>query len=150
MKWFCEWAGSESWDADPAHSQNHFMLGHAETWLYGGLAGIQIDMSRQPAERIRIAPQTVDGIQAASARYRSVLGEIAVSWRKENERLHIEAEIPAGATATIEMTARTSAEVLESGKPLRVTAGMTRVRHVGGTIMITVGSGRYKLSTPLA
>lgn len=54
------------------------MPGHAETWLHGGLAGIRIDMSRPPAERIRIAPQPVDGIQAASARYRSVLGEVAV------------------------------------------------------------------------
>ena len=94
---------TESWTADPNKSQNHFMLGHAESWLYGGLAGLRIDMSRQAAGRIRIAPQAVAGIEAASARYRSVLGDVAVSWRREHGRLHLEVEIPAGATATVEM-----------------------------------------------
>ena len=139
---------TESWNANPDKSQNHFMLGQADMWLYGGLAGIRIDMSRPPAERIRIAPQPVDGIQAASARYRSVLGEVAVSWRKEDGRLYLHAEIPAGATATIEMTARTPAEIREGARPLRDAPGVTDVRHGGGTIIITVGSGRYLLSAP--
>lgn len=112
---------TESWNADPDKSQNHFMLGHAETWLYGGLAGIRIDMSRPGAERIRIAPQAVDGIQAASARYRSALGEVAVSWHKEQGRLHLEVEIPAGAAATVE---------------------------IPGSATVTLGSGRYALNAP--
>ena len=137
---------TESWNADPCHSQNHFMLGHAETWLYGCLAGIRIDMSRPPAERIRIAPQIVDGIQAASARYRSVLGEVAVSWRKDGGRLHLEVEIPAGAAATIEIPARTPAEVLESGRPLRLARGVTGARQARRAVIVIVASRRYALS----
>jgi alpha-L-rhamnosidase len=105
---------TESWTANPDNSQNHFMLGHAETWLYGGLAGLRIDMSRPAAERIRIAPRAVAGIEAASARYRSVLGDIAVSWRREHGRLHLEVEIPSGATATVE-TGRGATVTLGSG-----------------------------------
>ena len=140
---------TESWNADPGHSQNHFMLGQAETWLYGGLAGIRIDMSQPPAERIRIAPQPVAGIPAASAHYRSVLGEVAVSWRKENGRLHVEIAVPPGTAATLEIPSRRPGEVLESGRPLLQAHGITAVRHAARAAIITVGSGRYALSVPL-
>ncbi|MDE2050809.1 MAG: family 78 glycoside hydrolase catalytic domain, partial [Gammaproteobacteria bacterium] len=140
---------TESWNADPDKSQNHFMLGHAETWLYGGLGGIHIDMSRrQPANRIRIAPQAVDGIDAASAHYRSVLGEVAVCWRKEKGRLHLQVQIPAGTEATVEIPARTPAEVLEGARPLRLGRGIKGVRQAGRAVIITLGSGRYALSAP--
>jgi hypothetical protein len=140
---------TESWNADPDKSQNHFMLGHAETWLHGGLAGIQLDMSRPSPERIRIAPQIVDGIETASARYRSVLGEVTVAWRKQDGRLLLEVEIPAGAAATLAMPARTLNEVLESGEPLGRARGIRSVRQSGPTAIIAVGSGRYTLSAPL-
>jgi alpha-L-rhamnosidase len=139
---------TESWNADPDKSQNHFMLGHAETWLYGGLAGIRIDMSRPPAERIRIAPQPVDGIQAASARYHCVLGEVTVSWRKEPGRLHLDVEVPAGATAEVVIPARTVAEVREGGRPLRPARGIAGARQAGDAVIVTLGSGRYALSAP--
>jgi alpha-L-rhamnosidase len=139
---------TESWNADPDKSQNHFMLGHAETWLYGGLAGIRIDMSRPPAERIRIAPQAVGGIEAASARYRSVLGEVAVAWRRQGGRLRVEVEIPAGAAATMEIPARTRAEVLEGARELRLGHGITAIRQAGPIVMLTLGSGRYSFSAP--
>jgi alpha-L-rhamnosidase len=139
---------TESWNADPTKSQNHFMLGHAETWLYGGLAGIRIDLSRPPAQRIRIAPQPVYGIEAASAAYRSVLGEVTVAWRKEKGRLHVEVEIPAGAAATVEIPARTPADVLEGGRPLRRARGLIAARQAGRAVDVTLGSGRYALSAP--
>ncbi len=139
---------TESWNADPDHSQNHFMLGDAETWFYGGLAGIRIDMSRPWGERIRIAPQAVDGIEGARARYRCVLGEVAVAWRKEDGRLHLQVEIPAGAAATVEIPARIPAEVLEGARPLRLEHGVTAIRQFGHLVMVTLGSGRYTLSAP--
>ena len=139
---------TESWTADPDKSQNHFMLGHAETWLYGGLAGIRIDMSREPAERIRIAPQAVDGIERAGARYRSVLGEVAVAWRKDGGRLRLEAEIPPGAVATLEIAAP-RAEVLESGRPLERAPGILGIRQAGAAALITLASGRYAFSAPI-
>ncbi len=141
---------TESWTANPDHSQNHFMLGHAETWLYGGLAGIRIDMSRPHAQRIRIAPQAVDGIEDAGARYRSVLGEVAVAWRKEGGRLHLRVDIPAGAAATIELPARTPAEVLEGAGPARQAPGVADARQAGRTVIIEIASGQYAFSAPAA
>jgi hypothetical protein len=47
---------TEAWDANPRHSQNHFMLGHAEEWFYRGLAGIDFDLSRPEEQWLRIRP----------------------------------------------------------------------------------------------
>lgn len=33
---------TEAWDSNPASSQDHFMLGHAEEWFYRGLAGHEV------------------------------------------------------------------------------------------------------------
>lgn len=141
---------TESWDASPDHSQNHFMLGHAETWLYGGLGGIRIDWGRPPESRIRIAPQPVRGIEAAAVRYRSVLGEIASSWRKVNGRLHLEVEIPAGTMAQIELPASDASQVTESDTALRHARGLLRVRVHAQGVVLTVGSGAYCFEAPLA
>jgi alpha-L-rhamnosidase len=141
---------TESWNADPDKSQNHFMLGHAETWLYGGLAGIRIDMSRPPNERIRIAPQLVGSIQAASARYRSVLGEVAVAWRREGGHLRLNVEIPPGSAARVEIPARRPADVLESGAPLTQARGLIAAYHTGHALILTLGSGRYDLTAPVS
>ena len=110
---------TEAWDANPSKSQNHFMLGHAETWLYGGLAGIRIDFDRPVDSRLRIAPQTVAGVESASARYRSVWGDVVSAWRRRAGRFYLEVEIPPGALARIET-------------PL---------------LRVKVGSGRYRFQT---
>jgi alpha-L-rhamnosidase len=110
---------TEAWDANPTKSQNHFMLGHAETWLYGGLAGIRIDFDRPIESRIRIAPQAVTDVESASARYRSVWGDIVSAWQRRDGRFFLEVEIPAGALARIEVPA----------------------------FQVQVGSGRYSIET---
>lgn len=110
---------TEAWDANPGKSQNHFMLGHAETWLYGGLAGIRIDFDRAVGSRICIAPQAVTGVESASACYRSVWGDIVSAWHRRAGRFYLEVEIPAGALARIEVPA----------------------------FQVQVGSGRYSIET---
>jgi hypothetical protein len=65
---------TEAWDANPNSSQNHFMLGHAEEWFYRYLAGIDVDFSRRPEERIVLRPTPVGDIDSAQAQYKTPLG----------------------------------------------------------------------------
>ena len=116
---------TEAWDANPDKSQNHFMLGHAETWLYGGLAGLRIDFAAPAESRIRIAPQAVADVTAASARYRSVWGDVVSAWRRENGHFELNVEIPPGASAQVELPAASG--------PRTITA---------------IGSGRYRFRIP--
>ncbi|HMO27274.1 MAG TPA: hypothetical protein PKB10_13505, partial [Tepidisphaeraceae bacterium] len=50
---------SEAWDANPASSQNHMMLGHAQIWLFQWLAGLDVDFSRTAPEQIVFRPTPV-------------------------------------------------------------------------------------------
>ena len=143
---------TETWNANPDNSQNHFMLGQAEAWLYGGLAGLRIDMHRAASERIRIEPQPVKGIRSASVRYRTVDGEVAAGWEKNEEetRLRLRMEVPAGALATVVLPCAAATRVREGGRPLGKTFGVLRVRSAGDRTLVTVGSGRYVFDAPLA
>jgi hypothetical protein len=92
---------TEAWDANPRHSQNHFMLGHAEEWFYRGLAGIDFDLARPEGEKIIIRPSPVGAITSASATYHSVVGEIGSSWKIEGREFLLDVIIPPNAAATI-------------------------------------------------
>jgi len=137
---------TEAWNANRHNSQNHFMLGHAETWFYRGLGGIDVDMCRQGADRIRVAPQTVAGISGVCVRYRSVLGEIVSLWRRKNGMLELFAGIPAGAQAKIVLPSVT--EVREHGVPLASAKGVRSVETQADKRIVTVGSGDYRFVLP--
>jgi hypothetical protein len=140
---------TEAWDANPLKSQNHFMLGHAETWLYGGLGGIRIDFDRPAESRIRIAPQAVAGVDSADVRYRAGLGDVASSWRRSGGRLHLQVEVPPGATAQIELSASGASEITESGAALEQARGILRVSKTGPRqVTVIVGSGSYSFEFP--
>ena len=89
---------TETWDASPFASQNHFMLGDAEEWFYRWLAGINFDLSRKGAERIQLEPALASG---ASATLNTVVGTICSSWRRSGTKWSAEFLIPAGARGTV-------------------------------------------------
>ncbi len=143
---------TETWNANPENSQNHFMLGQAEAWFYAGLGGVRIDRRRPATERIRIAPQAVEGVCSASVRYRTVEGEVVCAWEKspDGARLRLRVEVPAGAKATVVLPARSAADVREGALPLARAYGLLHVRTAAGKTLVTVGSGRYEFDAPLS
>ena len=46
-----------------------------------------------------ISPVIGEGVDFAKGSYRSLYGEVAVSWRKENGKVNFEIEVPANTTA---------------------------------------------------
>ena len=137
---------TEAWDANPASSQDHFMLGHAEEWFYRGLGGIDFDMSRDRDMRIWVHPQIVDGVRSSTVEYKSVLGKIVSRWRVQGDGLRMEVSIPPGATATVSLPSGFHREVLESGRPLQGDPGVVSVDDRGESVTYVVGSGEYSLT----
>jgi hypothetical protein len=119
---------TEAWDTNPASSQNHFMLGHAEEWFYRGLAGIDLDLSRTAPAKIVIRPAFVAGVPSAEARVETVLGSVESSWKRSGGRIELRVEIPAGARATVVLPG----PAMMNGKPVPSNAG--------GSV---IGSGKY-------
>ncbi len=92
---------TESWQALPTVSNNHFMLGHLMEWFYTGLCGINQAPKSIGFHEIEIRPQPVREIKQAKASYQSVNGLVAVEWKILDDTLHLSVTIPANAKATI-------------------------------------------------
>ena len=92
---------TESWQAYPSVSNNHFMLGHLMQWFYAELCGIGQTENSVGFKEIEIRPQVVDGIDAAEASYHCVYGWIRVSWKREEKKIKLRLSIPVNTTAVV-------------------------------------------------
>jgi hypothetical protein len=94
---------TEAWDANPKVSQNHLMLGHAESWFHECLGGVRIDMTApDPRGRIVIQPTPVGDVSWARVGHDSVLGPINCAWRRRRDDvLTVELDLPADATVRL-------------------------------------------------
>jgi hypothetical protein len=108
---------TEAWDASPTHSQNHFMLGHIEQWLFSGLAGLDIDYSRGARDAIQIAPEPVAGITSARASHIGPFGKVSVDWKIHGTVFSLDVDLPPNATAQVRLPNRSQPLVrLRSGR----------------------------------
>jgi hypothetical protein len=92
---------TEAWDANPGASQNHFMLGHIEDWLYQGLAGIAPDPAAPAWKRVILQPHPVGDLQSAGASYDSPRGRIACHWTRNANGVEIDVTLPPGVTGVL-------------------------------------------------
>lgn len=138
---------AETWDANPALSMNHCMLGHAEEWFFRGLGGIRPDPAGPGFKKIIIRPVVPDGINWVEARYDSIHGLIATAWKREGNAFLLDVAIPPNTTATVYLPAENPAEVTESGKPAAQSTGIKFLRSEDGRAVFSLESGRYQFAT---
>ncbi|MBO0746616.1 MAG: alpha-L-rhamnosidase, partial [Candidatus Dormibacteraeota bacterium] len=85
-------------------SFNHYAFGAVADWLHRTVAGLA---PAAPGYRhLTIHPQPGSGLTEAAARHVTPYGEAAVAWRRDGGRLHLEATVPIGATATVRLPGR--------------------------------------------
>jgi alpha-L-rhamnosidase len=130
---------TESWQALPSVSNNHFMLGHLLEWFYSGLGGIRQENDAVAFKHIKIHPDMVKGVTHAETSYASPYGLISTAWKKEGTGLSLDVEIPANTTATIYIPATAGQQLIEGNK----TAPSAQLRYEKGRILIRTGSGKY-------
>lgn len=129
---------TESWQALPSVSNNHFMLGHLMEWFYAGLAGIRPADDAVAYNKIIIRPQPVGDVDFARGSYHSVYGDIKSEWKKTTNSFELSVSIPANTTATIYLPAKADSKITESGKLLT-----QKLKMENGKALIKVGSGNY-------
>ena len=134
---------TESWDANLANSQDHFMLGQVMEWFYRYLAGIDTDPDGPGFKRIFIQPQPVGDLRWVDAAYNSIRGPISVRWERQANRFRLTVEIPANTTATIQVPAHAGAPVTEGGVSAERSPGVTFLRRTDDRAAYSIGSGRY-------
>lgn len=137
---------TESWEALPNVSNNHFMLGHLMEWFYSGLTGIGQEENSVAFNHIKIAPQIVGDVKFAKGTYESTYGEIISDWKNENGKLTLNVQVPANTKATVYLPVNKSSTVLESGNTLEKGLGVISWTKKSNNILVEIGSGNYQFT----
>lgn len=129
---------TESWQALPSVSNNHFMLGHILEWFYEGLAGISEAEDAVGFDKIVIRPQVVGDITRAKAAFQSPYGRIESNWHKSAEGFELLVTIPANTRALVQLPATEKAVVTQDGIKIAFP------KWENGKVLIETGSGHYR------
>ena len=135
----------ETWKfSDNTFSHNHPMFGSVGAWLTESVAGLRLAADAVGFNRVEIRPDVVRGLSRAQSRYRSVRGEISVSWRKEGALLRTDVALPVGVTGVVYLPTDQPERVTESGRPFAPTQTGDQRR-----VRCEIPSGRYTFTSPL-
>ena len=140
---------TETWDAAPQASQNHFMLGQINEWFYHDLAGIQPDPDGPGFKRIVIRPAVVGDLTWVRASYDSVRGRITSAWKRDGRRLTLDVTIPPNTTATVYVPAVAADAVTEGGAAAARSPGVRFLGMEDRAAIFAVTSGSYAFASVL-
>jgi predicted GH43/DUF377 family glycosyl hydrolase len=134
---------TESWQALPSVSNNHFMLGHIMEWFYTDLAGIRAADTTVAFREIVLRPEIVGNITWAQGDYHSPYGMISSHWKKEGKTFDWSISIPANSSGTVYLPAPAGAVVTEGWRLLQDRKDVQLVRQEQGRLVLHLGSGNY-------
>ena len=117
------------WSAD-MNSFNHYSYGSIGKWIFSFAGGIDTDEACPGYRCVRIAPRAGGNLSFVRTVYRSLYGDVRVSWQKSEENLVLELTIPCNAEALIDLSPYT---ILDSGV----------LCFTDGTAL--AGSGKYRI-----
>ena len=134
---------TESWDALEDVSNNHLMLGHVMEWFYTGLAGIQQAENSVAYKEIEIKPELVEGLSFVKGSIKTPYGKIRSEWKKTNENIQMEIEIPFNTTAKIYLpTNDTKAVKIKDANDEVISPDLITGKN---NLTAEIGSGTYKI-----
>ncbi len=102
----------ETWkESDNTYSNCHPMFGTVTEWFYRWLGGIRPDLEYPGFEKFKLAPNVTEGLEHASTIYHSPFGKIVSNWKRENNKIIYQMEIPSGSSAFVEVEKEISQEI---------------------------------------
>jgi alpha-L-rhamnosidase len=136
---------TEAWDGPVVgKSQNHFMLGHLEEWLYQGLAGMDYRYDTA-TERytIWIKPYMPEDMKWAEAWQRLRPGYASVRWEKdETNQPSLRVTIPPNSKGIV----YAPWNICGHGEEPALPEGVKKLRDEAGHAIYETGSGSYTFS----
>jgi hypothetical protein len=138
---------TEGWNGSA--SQDHFMLGQINEWLYHDLAGIQDDPEGTGFKKIIIKPAVVGDLTSVKASYDSISGKIVSEWKHDGQKVTLHVVIPPNTTATICVPSLDDSSVREGGRPAKSSPGVTFLKVEGSYSLYQTGSGDYTFDATL-
>lgn len=143
------WERWEKLTGPAMNSQNHIMLGSVDDWFYRVLAGL---VPASPGgSLVRIRPHVLGDLTFVEGRIETPFGRVSSSWRRTDESLSLDIEVPVGSAAEVGIPLLwPGARVFESGiliwKAGRfndAVRGLTPAGEEGRRIVVRASSGTY-------
>ncbi|MEI7025561.1 alpha-L-rhamnosidase [Paenibacillus sp. y28] len=142
---------TEAWDGPTVgKSQNHFMLGHLEEWLYAFLGGIRCRFDQaEEVYQITIRPFIPAGLETVKTEHQLSAGRVCAQWKQHPDgKMAYNVAIPVNCTAEVWIPAASAGQITEGGLALAEAKGIEAVRQEEGSTVLRLGSGEYRfLST---
>ncbi len=93
----------ENFLPDRVYSMNHHFWGDISAWFIKRIAGIQFNPEKHNINTLKIKPSFIGALDNASAYYDAPSGKITVSWKREEQTIILNVEIPKDMQATAEL-----------------------------------------------
>lgn len=141
------WTKEKGFQDPGMNSFNHYSLGSVGEWLYGTVAGIDMDPEQPAYKRIVIRPRPGGDLTYAKAEFESIHGKIVSDWKREDGQFRLNAVIPANTTARVYVPAASVEGVKEGNKPAAKAKAVRFVEMTDGSAVFEVGSGSYQFTS---
>jgi len=137
------WNGDQMMGDPSMNSYNHYAYGAVAEWLYRYAAGID-ELSEDPGfHRIVLHPQFDSTLGEAKATYDSSYGPITSNWRVDGTSIKWDVVIPPNTTSLIYLPGGVATRILEGGKDIRQSAGVSLVLKDSHSAIYEAGAGSY-------
>ncbi len=97
------------------NSFNHYAYGAIGDWLYGAVAGLDLEEDGSGRRRLLMKPRPGGGITHAKADWMTEFGKAAVSWSLKGGRMSVEITVPHNTTARVVLPGATPSGLTEGG-----------------------------------
>ena len=132
------------------NSFNHYAYGAVGDWMYRVAAGIDTREDAPGYQHIRIKPHPGGGLTFVNAEQWTLYGKVASRWKREQDLMVYDIEIPVNTRATIYVPSGAEAAVTEGGQALGDVKGLQVKGKEGAYVVVEVGSGIYHFEVPAA
>ena len=141
------WTEEKGFQDAEMNSFNHYALGSVGEWLYGFVAGIELDPERPGYKHSIIHPHPGGGLTFARAEYRSIHGTIVSHWKHEDLLFTLDITIPGNTSATVFIPTTDGTSLRESSNPADNVDDIRFLRYEKGCTLYEVGSGQYSFTS---
>jgi alpha-L-rhamnosidase len=135
---------TEKWDAGVGNfgSQNHFMSGQINEWLFNNLVGISPAEDGPGFRKFVIKPDFMNDLTWVKGSFTSISGDVKVAWKRIAGHLELDVAVPENTRAMLYLPVSDPVAVLENNKPASLSLARTfkRGHNQSG---FSLGSGKY-------
>lgn len=137
---------TEKWDGGVGNfgSQNHFMSGQINEWLFNDLVGISPDEKGPGFKKIIIKPAVAGNLTWVNGSFASISGMIECKWKKSDKRFSMSITIPPNTSAIVYVPSNNQNGHTESGKKIINRKDVQFIRSEKRYNVYEVGSGSYE------